>query len=94
MIYVLIRPFRFVKALGSLVPRPNLSGWTSNDDDLPYTEVHADDEFLIRPNNLAINKDQQIGCGAFARVFLGELQRTAHKQRLNMVSKDTSLDGE
>ncbi|KAH7701884.1 Protein KIN-9 c, partial [Aphelenchoides avenae] len=71
---------RFVKALGSLVPRPNLSGWTSNDDDLPYTEVHADDEFLIRPNNLAINKDQQIGCGAFARVFLGELQRTAHKQ--------------
>lgn len=34
------------------------------------------DEFTIHASDLIINDDHQIGCGAFARVFLGELRRT------------------
>lgn len=82
--------FRLMRALEADVPRPYSTTWNDYAESYPgkptsklvltfvkcthYCLRPKHDDFVIDEDDLLIDHDRQIGCGAFARVFLAELR--------------------
>lgn len=79
--------------MGSLVPRPNITRWASKREGYLDYARGSDDELLVCPTDLVIHKENQIGCGAFAKVFLGELRFVKSSEGKRPKTGRTSSNG-